>query len=91
MPLTPLYTKRIVGALLPMAVGLAKPEGAPPAGLRVSNFDLPLDGDLRRLNADVHLDLNQVSYRVLPGFADLIASAVGGEGSGSRTMSLTSC
>ncbi|HVS18300.1 MAG TPA: hypothetical protein VMT18_06855, partial [Planctomycetota bacterium] len=32
MPLTPLYTKRIVGSLLPMLVGLTKPADAPPAG-----------------------------------------------------------
>jgi hypothetical protein len=79
MPLTPLYTKRIVGGLLPMLVGLAKDEGAPPATLALSNFALPLDGDLRKLDGDLKLDLNQVSYRLVPGFADFVASLSGAE------------
>lgn len=64
---------------MPMLVGLSKAEGAPPAALAVTNFVLPLDGDLAKLDCDVRLDLNQVSYRVLPGFAELIASAAGAD------------
>ena len=81
MPLTPLYTKRIVGGLMPMLVGLTKAEGAPPAALEVTHFALPLDADLRKLACDIRLDLNQVSYRLVPGIADLLAAQLGGKGS----------
>jgi hypothetical protein len=77
MPLTPLYTQRIVGNLLPMLVGLAKAPDSPPSVLAVRNFVLPFDGNLRKLDADVRLDLNQVSYRALPGLSEELASAIG--------------
>lgn len=81
-PLTPLYSQRIVGKLVPLLVDLSKPEGAPPVGLTVNNFRLPLDGDLRKLDADIGLDLNQVAYKLLPGL-QLLSEAVG-----ERTMNV---
>jgi hypothetical protein len=81
-PLTPLYSQRIVGKLVPLLVDLSKPEGAPPVGLSVSNYRLPLDGNLRGLDADVTLDLNEVAYKLLPGLQGL------GEVIGARTMNV---
>jgi hypothetical protein len=81
-PLTPLYSQRIVGKLAPLLVDLSKPEGAPPVGLSVKNYRLPLDGNLRGLDADVTLDLNQVAYKLLPGLQGL------GEVMGERTMNV---
>jgi len=81
-PLTPLYSQRIVGKLAPLLVDLSKPEGAPPVGLSVKNYRLPLDGNLRGLDADVSLDLNQVAYKLLPGLQGL------SEAVGARTMNV---
>jgi hypothetical protein len=88
MPLTPLYTKRIVGSLLPMVVDISKPAESPPAGLNLSNFTLPLDGDLRKLSSDVRLDLNQIAYRLVPGLAEAIAGMGGAQAPGVRTITL---
>jgi hypothetical protein len=81
-PLTPLYSQRIVGKLVPLLVDLSKPVGAPPVGLSVHNFRLPLNGDLRGLDADIGLDLNQVAYKLLPGM-QLLSEVVG-----ARTMNV---
>jgi hypothetical protein len=67
LPLTPLFSQRIVGGLVPLMVNASKPEGAKPLSLKVSKFQLPLDGDLRKLNGDVSLDLGEVTYEILPG------------------------
>jgi len=86
-PLTPLYSQRIVGRLVPLLVSLDKPAGAPPVGLSVRNFRLPLDGNLRGLDADVELDLNQVGYQLLPGLEGLGAAAAA-VAPGSRSMTV---
>lgn len=85
--LTPLYSERIVGGLLPVLVGLAKPPGAAPVGLSVEDFVLPLSGDLGRLSARITLDLNQVSYSVLPGLEGWL-QALDGKGVGARVVEL---
>ncbi len=78
-PLTPLYSQRIVGALLPLLVGLSQPEGAPPVALSVSDFRLPLDGDPKKLSARIDLDLHQVSYEILPGLSELLQRSGGSD------------
>ena len=87
-PLSPLYSQRIVGRLVPLVVGLSKPEGAPPVGLEVSDFTLPLDGDLSRLDANVRLDLNQVVYQLLPGLEGLGAAAAAASGATNRLVNI---
>lgn len=79
LPLSPLFSKRIIGNLVPLMVNASKPEGASPVGLRVRQFQLPLDGDLRKVNGMVELDLGQISYEFLPGLASSLDSFGVGE------------
>jgi hypothetical protein len=65
--LTPLFSERVVGPLLPLVVDVEKPEGADPCSFRVHELAYPLDGDLSRLDATVELELGEVVYRLLPG------------------------
>ena len=82
VPLTPLFRERVIGKLVPMLVQLSKPEGAEPVSLDVRDFTLPLDGDLKRLSGVVSLDLNRVSYEVLPGLQRLLAMQPGAAAGG---------
>ncbi len=79
LPLSPLFSKRVIGNLVPLMVNASKPEGASPVGLRVRQFQLPLDGDLRKVNGTVELDLGQISYEFLPGLASSLDSFGVGE------------
>jgi hypothetical protein len=73
LPLSPLFSERIVGKLVPLCVNASKAPGSPPVGLSVQQFQLPLDGDLRKLNALVELDLGEFSYDLLPGLSSTLA------------------
>jgi hypothetical protein len=73
--LTPLFTQRIVGNLVPMIVDLKKPQGADPAVVSVDELRLPLDADLSKLDAVVRVNLGEVSYRLLPGLESLLGGA----------------
>lgn len=75
LPLSPLLSKRVVGNLVPLLVNATKPEGAKPLELSVSDFVLPLDGDLRKLNGTVQLDLGEITYDLLPGLSDVLSTA----------------
>lgn len=75
--LSPLLSERIVGSLLPLMVGVAPTDPAQRIRLEVSDFALPLDGDLSKLSARVGLDLGSVDYSILPGL-DPILSLAGG-------------
>jgi hypothetical protein len=73
--LTPLFSQRIVGNLLPALVNLQKPEGAEPVALSVESLSVPLDADLSKLDALVRLNLGEVSYRLLPGLSGLLGKS----------------
>jgi hypothetical protein len=73
LQLTPLFTQRVVGNLLPMLVHLSQPEGAAPSVLELRGFQLPLDGDLRRLSGQIRVDLSEVDYSLLPGLDGLVS------------------
>jgi len=70
--LTPLFSKKIVGSLVPALVNLEKPAGAEPVVLAVENLRMPLDADLSKLDAAVRLDLGEVSYRLLPALSTML-------------------
>ncbi len=73
LPLSPLFSERIVGKLVPLCVNASKPQGAAPVGLSVRDFQLPLDGDLSKLNALVELELGDIVYDLLPGLSSTLA------------------
>jgi hypothetical protein len=70
--LTPLFSDRIVGKLVPLLLNLSKPAEAGPAGVSARAFSLPLNGDLSQLSGQVVLDLGQVNYQLLPGLTPLL-------------------
>jgi hypothetical protein len=72
--LTPLFSERIVGNLLPMAVDLRQPEGSPPVSVSVEELAMPLDADLSKLDALVRLNLGKVTYKLLPGLDSLLGA-----------------
>ncbi|MFN9786496.1 MAG: hypothetical protein ACK57N_07975 [Planctomycetia bacterium] len=65
--LGPLVSQRVVGKLVPTLVRVQKPQGATPLALRVDALTVPLDGDLRALDARLRLELGEVQYALLPG------------------------
>lgn len=75
--LGPVTNERVVGRLVPMLVDLQKPEGATPAILAVDSMNFPFDGGLRGLDADVRVDLGEVSANLLPGLDKVLGDAVG--------------
>lgn len=70
--LTPLFSERVVGSLVPMVVDLQQPEGAPPVSVSVEELRMPLDADLSKLDALVRVNLGKVSYKLLPGLESLL-------------------
>jgi hypothetical protein len=74
--LTPLSSKRVVGSLVPMFVQVKPVDAAQRASLVLSKFQLPLDGDLRKLNGSATLDLGSVDFGFLPGLAELFGPAL---------------
>jgi hypothetical protein len=74
LPLSPLVSERIVGPLVPLAVGIEKPPGEGPLGIVVRDFRLPLDRNLAGLDATIELELGQVAFQLLPGLSEILAS-----------------
>ncbi len=68
--LTPLFSQRVLGNLLPLMVDLKQADDSKRAAVTLRNFQVPLSGDLRQLNGQVTLDLGTISYRFLPGIVD---------------------
>lgn len=87
LPLSPLFSERIVGKLVPLCLNATKPQGASPVALNVRKFELPLDGDLSKLNALVELELGDIAYDLLPGLSNTLAP-LGLQGAGKRTAKL---
>jgi hypothetical protein len=78
--LGPLMSQRVVGKLLPTLVDVQKPDDAAPAMFAVDALHFPLDGDLRKLDGNVRIDLGVITYglgNLKSGFAGKIASALG--------------
>ncbi len=75
--LGPVTNERVVGRLVPMLVNLQKPEGATPAILAVDSMNFPFDGGLRGLDADVRVDLGEVSCALLPGMEKMLGDLGG--------------
>jgi hypothetical protein len=64
--LGPVMSKRVVGKLVPTLVNVSKPETAAPAKFSVDALRFPLDGDLRKLDGIVRIDLGEVNYALFP-------------------------
>jgi hypothetical protein len=77
--LTPIFSERIIGSLVPIVVNVRQPEGAAPVLLSVEELRLPLDADLSKLDALVRIDLGEVSYQLLPGLQGLLGGPEGGQ------------
>lgn len=75
--LGPVTNERVVGRLVPLLVDVAKPEGAAPAIVAVDALSFPFDGGISGLDADVRIDLGQVSANLLPGLDKFLGDAVG--------------
>ncbi len=73
--LTPLFTERVVGSLVPTLVNVEKPKGSDPVSISVEELRLPLDADLSKLDALVRVSLGDVTYRLLPGLDGLLGKS----------------
>jgi hypothetical protein len=65
--LTPLFTKRIVGSLLPMLVQVRQDDPQKRALFTGRNLSLPLDADMSKFSGDIVMDLGAVEFQLLPG------------------------
>ncbi|MBL8859978.1 MAG: hypothetical protein JNL28_15830 [Planctomycetes bacterium] len=70
--LGPVMSQRVVGKLVPTMVAVQKPAGATPAIFAVDALRFPLDGDLRKLDGSVRVDLGEVSYSLFPKLASFL-------------------
>ncbi len=75
--LTPLFSRRIVGNLVPLLIDVSRDDATKPVLLGVSDCSLPLDGDLSKLSATVNLDLGAVDYSLLPGLENWLGDKLG--------------
>ncbi|MEO0651454.1 MAG: hypothetical protein AAFZ65_12335, partial [Planctomycetota bacterium] len=69
--LTPLSSPRVVGPLIPFLSTVETVPGGERASLSLSDFRLPLDGDLSSLSGDLILGLGDVRVRWIPGLSGL--------------------
>ncbi len=70
--LTPESSERIVGNLVPLVANLTPSAPETRGRLVLSDFRLPLDGDIRRVDAAARLELGEVRYDILPSVAALL-------------------
>jgi hypothetical protein len=78
--LGPLTSKRVVGKLVPTLIDVEKPPDAKPAIFAVDALQFPLDGDLRKLDGNVRVDLGKITFgagALGSGLLGKIASALG--------------
>lgn len=73
--LTPLFSQRIVGSLLPVLVSVRQDDPGHRTVLSGRNLALPMDGDLTKLSGEIVLDLGAVDYQLLPGLEQAFAIA----------------
>lgn len=73
--LTPLFSERIVGKLVPVLFHVSKAAGEDPAVLKAHSFSMPLSGDLSQLSGEILLDLGVVDYQLLPGLTQALEIA----------------
>jgi len=66
--LSPLFSQRVVGPLVPLLVDVKKGDAAPVL-LHGTDLRLPLDGDLSGLDGKLRLELGQITCALLPGLA----------------------
>ncbi|MBK7875627.1 MAG: hypothetical protein IPJ77_07735 [Planctomycetes bacterium] len=74
--LGPVMNEKVVGRLVPMLVNLKKPDGSAPTIFAVDAMSFPLDGNLRALDANVRIDLGEVTYALLPGLEQVFGNVV---------------
>ncbi|MEO6710965.1 MAG: hypothetical protein ABI054_04070, partial [Planctomycetota bacterium] len=71
--LTPLFSKRIVGALVPVLVEVRQDDPAKRTVLTGRKLALPMDADLSKLSGELILDLGTVDYQLLPGLSQALS------------------
>ncbi|HUR27282.1 MAG TPA: hypothetical protein VM509_03795, partial [Planctomycetota bacterium] len=71
--LTPLFSKRIVGSLVPMLVEVKQDDASKRTLLTGRKLTLPMDGDLSKLSGDLVLDLGAVDYQLLPTLSQALS------------------
>ncbi len=71
--LTPLFSKRIIGSLVPLMVNVRQEDPAKRTIMTGRNLSLPMDSDLAKLSGDINLNLGSVEYQLLPGLSDSLS------------------
>lgn len=70
--LSPQSSARLFNTMLPVLHGFQKTERDEPALITAEGLQLPLDGDLRKLNGDITIDLGTVRFEAAPFLAALL-------------------
>jgi hypothetical protein len=76
--LTPLFSQKVIGSLVPALVNVQKPKPTDPVVVAVENLSMPMDADLSKLDALVRVNLGEVIAHPLPGLASLLGGKGGG-------------
>jgi len=72
--LTPLSSPRVVGNLVPLVASVRSVDPNERAVFTLSNFSLPLDGDLSKLSGEIVLDAGEVMPSLFPGAPQLLGA-----------------
>lgn len=70
--LSPQSSARLFNTMLPVLHGFEKTEQDAPTLITAEGLRLPLDGDLRKLNGDITIDLGTVRFEAAPFLAALL-------------------